>query len=89
MGVDGWALKLRGWLSRSLSAAHLSPLRQNPGWLYMANEASGSSLLDELDARQNEVLDGLERLNHQIEQVIAQWSGERQETLAPKLAAAA
>jgi hypothetical protein len=38
------------------------------------------SLLEELDARQDEVLDQLEKLNGRIEKVIAQWSAWRGET---------
>jgi hypothetical protein len=38
------------------------------------------SLLEELDARQDEVLDELEKLNGRIEKVIAQWSAWRGET---------
>jgi hypothetical protein len=41
-------------------------------------DAPGQSLLDELDARQNELLDELERLNQRIERVIAEcgaWRG--------------
>jgi len=36
----------------------------------MTNDAPCQSLLDELDARQNELLDELERLNTRIEQVL-------------------
>ena len=35
------------------------------------------SLLEELDARQNELLDELDRLNAQIERVIAEWTTVR------------
>jgi hypothetical protein len=35
------------------------------------------SLLEELDARQDEVLDELEKLNGRIEKVIAEWSAWR------------
>ena len=38
------------------------------------------SLLAELDARQNEVLDALEKLNGRIEKVIVEWSAWRGET---------
>jgi hypothetical protein len=40
----------------------------------MANDAPGQSLLDDLDARQNELLHELDRLNTRIEQAIAQCS---------------
>jgi hypothetical protein len=36
----------------------------------MTNDAPRLSLLDEIDARQNELLDELERLNGRIEQVL-------------------
>jgi hypothetical protein len=36
----------------------------------MTTEASRLSLLEELDARQNELLEELERLNSRIEQVL-------------------
>ena len=36
----------------------------------MNSDAPRLSLLDELDARQNELLDELDRLNRQIEQVL-------------------
>jgi len=38
------------------------------------------SLLEELDARQDEVLDELEKLNGRIEKVIAEWSAWRGDT---------
>ena len=38
----------------------------------MSNDAPGPSLLDEIDARQNELLDELERLNERIEHVLKQ-----------------
>jgi len=37
------------------------------------------SLLEELDARQDEVLDELDKLNGRIEKVIAEWSAWRGE----------
>jgi len=36
----------------------------------MSNDAPRLSLLDELDARQNELLEELDRLNQRIEQVL-------------------
>ena len=36
----------------------------------MTNDAPRLSLLEELDARQNELLDELDRLNRRIEQVL-------------------
>jgi hypothetical protein len=36
----------------------------------MPTETLRLSLLDELDARQNELLDELDRLNHRIEQLL-------------------
>jgi len=38
------------------------------------------SLLEELDARQDEVLGELEKLNGRVEKVIAEWSAWRGET---------
>jgi hypothetical protein len=56
----------------------------------MSNDAPGVSLLEELDARQNELLDELERLNTRIEQVIAECSAWRSTLDEPaKLPAAA
>jgi hypothetical protein len=43
----------------------------------MANEMPAASLLEELDTRQNALLDELERLNSQIERVIAEWTTSR------------
>ena len=40
----------------------------------MSNDAPRVSLLEEIDARQNELLDELERLNGRIERVITEWS---------------
>ena len=48
----------------------------------MTSEAPRQSLLEELDARQNELLDELDKLNTRIEQAIndcLKWRG----TLAP------
>ena len=56
----------------------------------MINDAPAVSLLEELDSRQNELLDELDRLNRRIEQVIAEWSAWRSAQEAPaKLPAAA
>jgi len=56
----------------------------------MTNDAPAVSLLEELDSRQNELLDELDLLNQRIEQVIAQWSAWRAAQEAPaKLPAAA
>jgi hypothetical protein len=55
----------------------------------VANPAAGS-LLEELDARQDEVLGELDRLNARIEQVLAEtlaWRGN--EATMPALPAAA
>ena len=44
----------------------------------MTNDAPRQSLLEELDVRQNELLDELERLNTRIEQVLREtvkWRG--------------
>lgn len=51
----------------------------------MNADAQAGSLLEDLDHRQNTVLDELERLNLQIEQVIAEvlsWRGA--DALAPQ-----
>jgi hypothetical protein len=45
-----------------------------------AGPAGPTSLLQELDARQDEVLDELEKLNGRIEKVIAEWSAWRGES---------
>jgi hypothetical protein len=38
----------------------------------MSHETSSQSLLEELDARQNELLDELDRLNERIEKVLGE-----------------
>ena len=43
----------------------------------MPNDTPAVSLLEELDTRQNELLDELDRLNEQIERVIAEWTTAR------------
>lgn len=43
----------------------------------MPTDAPRVSLLEEIDARQSELLDELDRLNGQIEQVIGQWAAWR------------
>jgi hypothetical protein len=46
----------------------------------MANDAPRLSLLEELDARQNELLDELDQLNVRIEQVLQEclpWRGDK------------
>jgi hypothetical protein len=43
----------------------------------MSNATPAASLLEELDARQNELLDELDRLNGRIERVIAEWTTAR------------
>lgn len=45
----------------------------------MSHDSPAVSLLEELDARQNELLDELERLNGRIERVIAEWTKDRAE----------
>ena len=55
----------------------------------MTNDGPGVSLLDELDARQNELLDELDRLNGRIEQVIAEsavWRAKLEESAPAKAA---
>jgi len=57
----------------------------------MISKAPGLSLLEELEARQDEVLDELDRLNGRIEQIIAEnaaWGGDVKASPA-KLPAAA
>jgi hypothetical protein len=53
----------------------------------MSDVPSRQSLLDELDARQDELLVQLDELNAKIEQVLAQFAGPREEE--PRLRAAA
>jgi hypothetical protein len=43
----------------------------------MSNETPPASLLAELDARQDELLDELDALNGRIEAVIKEWSAWR------------
>jgi hypothetical protein len=55
----------------------------------MMNDGPGVSLLDELDTRQNELLDELDRLNSRIEQVIAEsaaWRAKLEEPVGVKAA---
>ena len=40
----------------------------------MPNDTPAVSLLEELDARQDELLDDLDRLNGRIERVIGEWT---------------
>jgi hypothetical protein len=54
----------------------------------MTNDAPSQSLLEELDSRQSEVLDELERLNGRIEQVIAECGSWRGPLDKPLLAVA-
>jgi hypothetical protein len=54
----------------------------------MNADASAGSLLDELDHRQDDVLDELERLNCRIEQVIAEVLSWRGAEAVPQRAAA-
>ncbi len=54
------------------------PLVHPPFRLAMPNDAPRLSLLDELDSRQNELLDELDRLNVRIERVLKDclaWRG--------------
>jgi hypothetical protein len=51
-----------------------TPLRD---FARMANDTPAVSLLEELDARQNELLEELDQLNGQIERVIAEWTTAR------------
>jgi len=43
-------------------------------------ESNAHTLLDELDARQDEVLGQLDQLNEQIEDVLEDWTGVPKET---------
>jgi len=43
----------------------------------MTNDAPGVSLLEELDARQDDLLNELDRLNSRIEQVISECNAWR------------
>jgi hypothetical protein len=49
----------------------------------MTNDAPCQSLLEELDARQNELLDELDRLNNRIEQVLCETVKWRAALTAP------
>ena len=49
----------------------------------MITKAPGLSLLEELEAQQDEVLEELERLDRRIEQVIAECAAWRGEGAAP------
>jgi hypothetical protein len=54
----------------------------------MTSDAPRLSMLDELDARQNELLDELERLNARIEQVLQACAAWRPaESAGPRTAA--
>jgi hypothetical protein len=56
------------------------PLRAFGRPARMANDAPRLSLLEELDARQNELLDELDQLNVRIEQVLQEclpWRGDK------------
>jgi uncharacterized protein YdcH (DUF465 family) len=55
----------------------------------MSHEAPALSFLEELDARQNELLDELDRLNSRIEQVIAEWGSSGEHDDAAKVPKAA
>jgi len=56
----------------------------------MITKAPGLSLLEELEALQDEVLEELERLDRRIEQVIAECAAWREEVEVPaKVPAAA
>ncbi|MDP7204814.1 MAG: hypothetical protein QGH11_04555 [Pirellulaceae bacterium] len=43
-------------------------------------EPNGHTLLEELDARQDEILGQLDQLNEQIEDVLEEWTGGPKET---------
>jgi hypothetical protein len=49
----------------------------------MLNDATGPSLLEELDGRQDELLDELDRLNTRIEQVLRECLSFRGDAAAP------
>jgi hypothetical protein len=54
----------------------------------MTDPHSQRTLLEELDARQDEVLDQLDELNLRVESVLKEWLGGRGDaTLASKAAA--
>ena len=55
----------------------------------MSTEAPALSFLEELDARQNDLLDELDRLNSRIEKVIAEWSADKKPDGVTKLPKAA
>ena len=60
------------------AAGHSTPGLASAAAARMTNDAPSQSLLEELDARQNELLDELDRLNARIEQVLNEtmkWRG--------------
>jgi hypothetical protein len=63
-----------------IAAEDECPEVESPDEAGAAGPAGPRSLLEELDARQDEVLDELEKLNGRIENVIAEWSAWRGET---------
>lgn len=52
-------------------------LRETPVASAQATDMDSSSLLDELDRRQNEVLDQLAALNARIEALVSEWTQQR------------
>ena len=80
------------WLSRKVDATNC----RSPGDRCTLGDPampdltpSSLTLLDELDARQNDVLDQLDELNRRIEQLLAEFSGQpRQAAPAPTSEAA-
>jgi len=60
-----------------VSAALALPISPAAASARMPEPTPAVSLLEELDSRQNELLDELDKLNGQIERVIAEWTTAR------------
>ena len=87
-GLDDLPILIPAKRHRGRSPQDGTPQRAFPTALMM-NDAPGLSLLEELDARQNELLDELDRLNTRIEQVIAESAAWRARLEEPVVAKAA
>ena len=51
----------------------------------MADLHNGDTLLDQLDSRQEEVLQGLNELNTEVESLLRKWSLVREEGAGPSI----
>jgi hypothetical protein len=59
------------------------PLFSLPGGVYPMTESNDQTLLEELDARQDEVMGQLDELNEHIEEVLEDWTGEAKDPAEP------